>query len=154
MRLKDSTGDPAQLCAFRTAYPQLAYYAGNDHRVGEGCAAGGAGSITAGANVFPDLVKAVQEAAWRSAAADTADAQATLSEARRLLDSFPLQPATKAALTEVAGLPETAVRPPQIELTAEQRAELRAQLLARLSSAGDRTGDRPATSPPCPAWSS
>ncbi len=139
--LKDSTGDPAQLAHFRTAYPQLAYYAGNDHRVGEGCAAGGAGSITAGANVFPDLVKAVQEAAWRSAAADTADAQATLSEARRLLDSFPLQPATKAALTEVAGLPETAVRPPQIELTAEQRAELRAQLLARLP--GWRPNRRP-----------
>ncbi len=25
--LKDSTGDPAQLAHFRTAYPQLAYYA-------------------------------------------------------------------------------------------------------------------------------
>jgi 4-hydroxy-tetrahydrodipicolinate synthase len=139
--LKDSTGDPAQLAHFRAAYPQLAYYAGNDHRVGEGCAAGGAGSITAGANVFPDLVKAVQEAAWRPDAADADRAQATLSEARRLLDAFPLQPATKAALTEVAGLPETAVRPPQVELTAEQRAELRAQLLARLP--GWRPNRRP-----------
>ncbi|OQA40050.1 MAG: 4-hydroxy-tetrahydrodipicolinate synthase [Chloroflexi bacterium ADurb.Bin325] len=128
--LKDSTGDPAQLAHFRAAYPQLAYYAGNDHRVGEGCAAGGAGSITAGANVFPDLVKAAQEAAWAGRAAG--QAQATLSDARRLLDSFPLQPATKAALTEAAGLPETAVRPPQVELTAEQRAELRGELRARL----------------------
>jgi dihydrodipicolinate synthase/N-acetylneuraminate lyase len=64
-----------------------------------------------------------------------------LSEARRLLDSCPLQPATKAALAVVAGLPETAVRPPQIELTADQRAELRAQLLARLP--GWRPNRRP-----------
>lgn len=128
--LKDSTGDPSQLHHFRDAYPQLAYFAGNDHRVAEGCAAGGAGSITAGANVFPDRAAAAQQAAWSGAGID--EAQARLSAARRVLDLFPLQPATKAALAEVAGLPETAVRPPQVELTPEQRAQLR-QALKELS---------------------
>ena len=128
--LKDSTGDPAQLAHFRAAYPQLAYFAGNDHRVAEGCAAGAAGSITAGANVFPDRAAAAQQAGWSGRGIEAA--QARLSAARAALDLFPLQPATKAALAELAGLPETAVRPPQIELTVEQRAQLR-QALKELS---------------------
>lgn len=128
--LKDSTGDPAQTVHFRGAYPHLAYFAGNDHRVAEACAAGGAGSITAAANVFPDLAAAAQYAAW--AGQDAAAAQARLSAARCVLDAYPLQPATKAALVEIAGLPETTVRPPQVELTPVQRADLCAQLRARL----------------------
>jgi 4-hydroxy-tetrahydrodipicolinate synthase len=121
--VKDSTGDPAQLAHFRSAYPQLVYFAGNDHRVAESCLAGGAGSITAGANVFPHLAAETQAAAWGGGHGQAA--QARLSAARTLLDRFPLQPATKAALAEVAGLPETAVRPPQVELTPDQRAQLR-----------------------------
>lgn len=120
--IKDSTGDPTQLAHFRSAFPQLAYFAGNDHRVAEACAAGGAGSITAGANVFPDRAAAVQAAVWSGG--DGAREQERLSAARTVLDLFPLQPSTKAALAEVAGLPETAVRPPQIELSAEQRTQL------------------------------
>ena len=120
--IKDSTGDPAQLAHFRSAFPQLAYFAGNDHRVAEACAAGGAGSITAGANVFPDRAAAVQEAVWSGG--NAAQEQERLSAARNVLDLFPLQPSTKAALAEWAGLPATAVRPPQIELSAEQQTQL------------------------------
>ncbi len=118
--------DALQLRHFREAYPQLAYFAGNDHRVAEGCLAGAAGSITAGANVFPDRAAAAQETAWQGG--DVGPAQTRLSAARSVLDLFPLQPATKAALAEIAGLPETAVRPPQVELTPEQRAQLRQAL--------------------------
>lgn len=124
--LKDSTGDPAQLAHFRTAYPQLAYFAGNDHRVAEACAAGGSGSITAGANVFADRAAAAQAAGWDGR--DPQAAQGRLSAARNVLDRFPLQPATKAALAVVAGLPPTAVRPPQIELSPAQRTQLLAAL--------------------------
>lgn len=120
--IKDSTGDPAQLAHFRSAFPQLAYFAGNDHRVAEACEAGGAGSITAGANVFPDRAAAVQAAVWSGG--DAAHEQERLSAARNVLDLYPLQPSTKAALAEWAGLPATAVRPPQIELSAEQRTQL------------------------------
>lgn len=124
--LKDSTGDPAQLAHFRAAFPQLAYFAGNDHRVADSCACGGNGSITAGANVFPHFAAATQAAVWQGG--DAQAAQARLSAARMVLDMFPLQPATKAALAEVAGLPETAVRPPQVELTPAQRVQLRRAL--------------------------
>lgn len=128
--IKDSTGDAAQGEHIRAAFPWLAYFVGNDHLVGAACRAGGAGSITAGANVFPDLVGAVQAAAWGGG--DVTAAQAVLSEARSLLESCPLQPATKAILAAVAGLPPTAVRPPQVELTAEQHAALSAGLRAAL----------------------
>lgn len=128
--IKDSTGDPAQGTHLRAAFPWLVYLVGNDHLVGAACRDGGAGSITACANVFPDLAGAVQRAAWGGG--DVEAAQATLTEARTLLESYPLQPATKAALSEVADLPPTAVRPPQVELTPEQRASLLAVLRARL----------------------
>jgi 4-hydroxy-tetrahydrodipicolinate synthase len=128
--IKDSTGDPAQGEHFRTTFPWLAYFVGNDHLVGAACREGGAGSITAGANVFPALVVAVQRAAW--AGGDVAASQAVLTEARALLESCPLQPATKTALSEVAGLPPTAVRPPQVELTPEQHAAFVATLRAAL----------------------
>ncbi len=127
--LKDSTGDPAQLAHFRRAYPQLAYFAGNDHCVAAASAAGATGSITAGANIFPDMAAAAQQVRADNAVENP---QTQLSAARSLIESYPLQPATKAALAEIAGLPETAVRPPQVELTPAQRAGLRAALLAQL----------------------
>ena len=128
--IKDSTGDPAQGVHLRANFPWLAYFVGNDHLVGAACCAGGHGSITAGANVFPDLVRAVQQAAWH--AGDVDAAQATLSAARALLEAYPLQPATKAILATVANLPPTAVRPPQVELTSEQYNQLSIALAAKL----------------------
>jgi 4-hydroxy-tetrahydrodipicolinate synthase len=124
--IKDSTGDPSQGKHLRETFPALAYFAGNDHRVVEACLDHGAGSITACANVFPDLVASAQRAA--SGDGDPTLAQTRLSAARSALDAFPLQPATKAALAEIAGLPPTRVRPPQVELTPAQRAALRSAL--------------------------
>jgi 4-hydroxy-tetrahydrodipicolinate synthase len=128
--VKDSTGDPAELQRFRTGFPELIYYAGSDHRVAEACLAGGAGSISAWANVFPDLIRDVQQAAWIGH--DPAAAQARLSEARRCIDPYPMQAAVKHAVRLVAGLPATAVRPPQAELTAPERASLSAVLASKL----------------------
>ncbi len=136
--IKDSTGDPEQGHHLRSVFPGLAYFCGNDHLIGPACADGAAGSISAAANVFPDLVKAAQKAAQKAprdgetpGSAPTT-AQATLDDVRSTFERYPLQPATKAALIEVAGLPETAVRPPQVELSAAQRAELRAILGQKL----------------------
>jgi 4-hydroxy-tetrahydrodipicolinate synthase len=120
--IKDSTGDPAQGIHIRHTFPQLTYFVGNDKLVAECCLDGGAGSITACANAFPHLVRAAQTAAWGGG--NHQSAQALLSAARSLLESYPLQPATKAVLTRLAGLPSTCVRPPQVELSREQEAEL------------------------------
>ena len=137
--IKDSTGDPEQGKHIRTTFPALAYFCGNDHLIGSACADGGAGSISAAANVFPDVVKRVQAASALAAARDggtpdaLAAAQATLDDIRSTFERYPLQPATKAALVDVAGLPPTAVRPPQIELSAAQRGELRDVLAVKLT---------------------
>jgi 4-hydroxy-tetrahydrodipicolinate synthase len=124
--IKDSTGDPQQGKHLRETFPMLAYFAGNDHRVFEACQDGASGSITACANVFPNLVADVQRAALGDG--DRAAAQAKLHAARAALEAFPLQPATKAALNDIAGLRPTAVRPPQVELTPDERAELQSTL--------------------------
>jgi 4-hydroxy-tetrahydrodipicolinate synthase len=124
--IKDSTGDPAEGQRLRGHFPQLAYFVGNDRLVAEACQAGAAGSITAGANAFPDLVVAVQRAVRTGG--DVAGTQARLSAARAMLESCPLQPATKSVVSEVAGLPPTAVRPPQAELTPAQLEDLRTTL--------------------------
>ena len=128
--IKDSTGDSAEGRRIRTKFPRLAYFVGNDRLVTEACLEGGAGSITAAANVFPDLVAAVQQGVWSNGDAETA--QTVLSAARALLERQPLQPATKAALTEITDLPPTAVRPPQAELSPTQLADLQIALRASL----------------------
>jgi 4-hydroxy-tetrahydrodipicolinate synthase len=131
--IKDSTGDPEQGRHIRSTFPALAYFCGNDHLVGPACADGGAGSISAAANVFPDVVKAAQVAARDGGAATTlAAAQAALDDVRNTFERYPLQPATKAALNDVAGLPQTAVRPPQVELSPAARTELRVILAEKL----------------------
>jgi 4-hydroxy-tetrahydrodipicolinate synthase len=128
--IKDSTGDDAEGRRLREGFPALAYFAGNDHRIGEACRAGGAGSISSTANVFPDLVAAVQRAAWHGG--DLEAAQAALSAARRVMESYPLQAATKYALSVVAEFPFAPVRPPQAELSPEQKTQLRQDLLTQL----------------------
>lgn len=128
--IKDSSGDAAQGRHFREAFPRLAYYAGNDHRVAEAALDGAAGSITVCANVFPDLVAAVQQAA--AGRGDPLRAQARLSAVRSLLEAYPLQAVTKAVLSHVAGLPPTTVRPPQVALSPAQLAELQAALPSAL----------------------
>jgi dihydrodipicolinate synthase/N-acetylneuraminate lyase len=78
-------------------------------------------------------VKTAQVAARDGGTATAlAAAQATLDDVRSAFERYPLQPATKSALSDVAGLPQTAVRPPQVELSAAQRAELRAILAEKL----------------------
>ncbi len=128
--VKDSTGDPAELQRFRTNFPQLAYFVGSDHLVAQACLAGGVGSISSSANVFPDLVQAVQRAVREGR--DPAEAQARLSAARASLDGYPMHAAVKYEVHLWTGLPLMAVRPPQPELSEEEKAKLRAEFSAGL----------------------
>ena len=58
---------------------------------------------------------------------DPAPIQARLNEVRGWLERSPsMHAATKFLLTRFAGLPQTALRPPLIELNDAQRAELAA----------------------------
>jgi 4-hydroxy-tetrahydrodipicolinate synthase len=124
--IKDSTGDEQQGRLMRSQLTGLRYFVGNDLLVAAACADGASGSITAAANVAPDLVASVQRAA-RVGQAESPAAD-RLCALRALLDRFPLQAATKAALELLANLPSTTVRPPQSELDQEGRSALFAAL--------------------------
>ncbi len=84
--VKDSTGSLKNIAAFLEARPGFQVLVGTDHLVAEGLAAGAAGSITAGGNVFPTAVTAVYQAAPGTA---RTLAQSELSSLRRVLESAP-----------------------------------------------------------------
>jgi len=91
--------------------------------------AGGAGCITAGANVNPHGIDEVHRN-WQSGEAETV--QAKIDATRAILQSQgSMIPALKATIAHYANDPEwRTVRPPLIELTHEERAVLLSALFA------------------------
>ncbi len=84
-----------------------------------------AGTITAGGNLVPDLLQGVRQAVL--AGQDPTTIQERLNEVRGWLERSPsMHAATKFLLTLFAGLPQTAVRPPLVDLNEAQRAGLAA----------------------------
>ena len=124
--VKDSTGDAASTCSFIKTFPDKLVFTGNDHRMAEGLRDGAVGCISGHANVFAAQVVQV----WRDfkKGADTADAQFGLSALADQFDELPARAATKYAL-HLCGLPRTFVRPPEVELTDEQKAILTERLM-------------------------
>ena len=98
------------------------YLAGNDKLVAKCLAEGGTGSITACANVVPDLVARIKA---------KPDQQAKLNSVRGMLEKFGLMPAVKAILRKKS-FGEYVTRPPLVGLE-ETKAE---QLFAMLNMFG------------------
>jgi 4-hydroxy-tetrahydrodipicolinate synthase len=122
--VKDSSGDWSNTQAMieQFAADGFQVYAGSEHFLLQTLRAGGAGCISATANVNPGPIAALAKA-WQ---ADGADArQAALTETRKLFERFPMIPALKAAAARYSGLEQWArVRPPLVELNAQQRQAL------------------------------
>jgi 4-hydroxy-tetrahydrodipicolinate synthase len=114
--LKDSGNDFAYTRSVIEAVPKLHVYSGSEKMLSQNLAAGGAGCITATANV--------NAAALARVAADpTPDAQAALDDVRSRYDALPIIPALKEAMARKD--PEwRRLRPPLVELTEDQRAQL------------------------------
>jgi 4-hydroxy-tetrahydrodipicolinate synthase len=91
--------------------------------------AGGAGCITAGANVNPHGIDKVYRN-WQSPDADAL--QASIDKVRQILQSqVSMIPALKATIAHYADDRDwQVVRPPLVELTLEQRAMLVSDLVA------------------------
>jgi len=104
--VKDSSGDPGELRRLSRRFSSGAYLVGNDRLVSACREAGAAGSITAAANVVPDLVLA----AW-----DNPARQPELDRVREVLERFGLIPAAKAFLRR-SGMGAFRVRPPLTDL--------------------------------------
>lgn len=127
--LKDSGGDVGTTARFARAFVgRLEVFVGSDSLVAEAHRAGAVGAITALANVVPDLVAAVRRAILGGGDADAA--QAALDRVRTAARAWPMPAALKAALSILAGLPRTSVRPPHVDLTPEEVHALETDLLA------------------------
>lgn len=122
--IKDSGGDLGRTIALMRAVPGLIVLSGGDGTIAAALRAGVNGVVSALANFVPERVEAV-----RAAIASGRDGEAEqdlLSELRRITKAVPQRGALKALVAAVAGLPRSAVRPPQADLTeAEAEAVVR-----------------------------
>jgi 4-hydroxy-tetrahydrodipicolinate synthase len=124
--LKDSSRDPDGLRTFIRRYPSLRIFCGSDNLADFAYASGAAGTISVMANLMPDLIQDVRRVAGKEEAEPL---QARLTQARQRLAAYPTQAAVKYALHQIAGLPEAATRPPNVELSPEQKAALSQDLV-------------------------
>ena len=129
--MKDSGGDWNNTRAFLDAYARDGFdvFPGAETFLLQGMRHGGAGCISATANTNPGPIARLF-ATWQAADADAQ--QARLDEIRTTFAKYPMIPALKAAIAHYGGDPAwSKVRPPLVELTAEQGRALIADLDAR-----------------------
>lgn len=126
--VKDSAGDWARTSEFITRFPQLRIFAGSD-RIALNCyTSGGAGCISGGANPFPEVVARVRDTVLNGSYDESKDAQRRLSQMIEISSKYPLIGSSKSILAN-RGLPRLGVRPPLINLSAEQENRLLRELI-------------------------
>jgi len=124
--MKDSSGDRKNLEAVLAAFPGFGYFAGNETLLLAALRAGGAGCISATANVNARAIDHLFQS-WQSDDADSI--QASLDEVRGVVQRYPLVPALKKIISHYAGDPEwNRLRPPLVELDEADGEKLVADL--------------------------
>src|ERR1017187_3524464 len=126
--LKDSSGDWNNTAAVLDAFASTGFdvFAGSEVFLLSNMRHGGAGSISATANVNPAAIHRVFEN-WREPDADRMQEQITAT--RAVLQKYPMIPALKAIVARGFADAEWAtVRPPLVELTAGQCESLASEL--------------------------
>jgi 4-hydroxy-tetrahydrodipicolinate synthase len=134
--IKDSSGDwnNTKSLLERFAPRGFAVFAGSESFLLATLRGGGAGCITALANVNPGAIATLHRC-WQDADADAR--QAALDAVRGAFQKFPMIAALKAAIAHHAHDDAwLAVRPPLVRLSAEQRAALLASVPAGFSMPG------------------
>ena len=125
--IKDSSGDWAHTEALNElGIEDFRVFCGSESFLLKNMQAGGAGCISATANVNPAAIKALYDR-WQSA--DAGQLQASLDAIRGIFQSRPMIPALKAA-TAIYGDDPTwfRVRPPLLPLAEDQREAMRQEL--------------------------
>ena len=126
--MKDSGGEWSNTKAFLDAFAKSGFdvFAGSETFLLQNMRHGGAGCISATANVHPGPIARLFDS-WRAADADTQ--QARLDVIRGVFQKFPMIPALKSAIAHHGGDAGWAtVRPPLVALTAAQANALTAEL--------------------------
>ena len=122
--MKDSSGDWSNTQAFLDAFATSGFdvFAGSETFLLRTMRGGGAGCISATANVHPGPIARLHDT-WQAADADAQ--QARLDEIRGVFAKFPMLPGLKAAIAHYGhGAPWATVRPPLVALTGEQARAL------------------------------
>jgi 4-hydroxy-tetrahydrodipicolinate synthase len=128
--VKDSSGEWANTKAMLDRqWPNFAVFSGNETTLLDNLRGGGAGCISATANVNPGAIARLCRE-WREPGAETR--QAKLTDLRLAIAGFPMIPALKEIVARYSRDPAWAtVRPPLVPLTAEERTALLAALAER-----------------------
>ena len=126
--MKDSGGDWKNTQAFLDAFAQSGFdvFAGSETFLLQNMRNGGAGCISATANVNPGPIARLFDT-WQAVGSDAQ--QARLDEIRGVFAKFPMIPALKAAIAHYGNdAPWGTVRPPLVDLTPVQAEALVAEL--------------------------
>ena len=126
--VKDSSGNWDNTAAMLRQFQPHGFdvFAGSENFLLANMRGGGAGCITATGNVNPGPIVQLYKT-WQNADAD--DQQQRLDATRAAFAQFTLIPAMKAAIAWKSGREDwRVVRPPLVELTAEQRLKLQTSL--------------------------
>ena len=126
--MKDSSGDWKNTATMLAEFQPQGFdvFAGSETFLLATLRGGGVGCITATGNVNPGPIVALHRH-WQDADADAR--QAGLDATRGVFQQFPMIPAMKAAIAWKSGNDAwRTVRPPLVELNAEQRTALQAAL--------------------------
>jgi 4-hydroxy-tetrahydrodipicolinate synthase len=125
--VKDSSGDWNNTLAYLDNFGHgFDVFPGSESFLLRGMRHGGAGCISATANVNPAAIAQLFDT-WSTADADAQ--QARLDEIRGIFARHPMIPALKTAIAHYGGNESwTTVRPPLVELTAEQKNSLIGEL--------------------------
>ena len=121
--IKDSSGDWNNTQALiDRKWDDFRVFAGSETFLLQTMRAGGAGCISATANINPVAIHQLY-AGWQSAAADSL--QQGLDDFRQLMQRYPMVPALKAAISRYTRDTEWGtVRPPLVELASDQYQNL------------------------------
>jgi 4-hydroxy-tetrahydrodipicolinate synthase len=127
--MKDSSGDFASMKAVIERFPGFKVYCGSERLLLATMRAGGAGCISATANVNPAAISGLQRG-WQAENADIV--QDELAAIRAIFESYPMIAALKAAAARFGAAESFArVRPPLTPLTQDQAEALAASLRAK-----------------------
>jgi 4-hydroxy-tetrahydrodipicolinate synthase len=120
--MKDSSGDRAHLESVLRAFPGFGMFAGNETLLLANMRAGGAGCISATANVNPKAIDRLFQC-WRNEDAEAI--QASLNDVRLAVQQFTLVPALKKIVSHYGADPEwNRLRPPLVELAEAEGRKL------------------------------
>jgi len=122
--LKDSSGDWSNTKAVLDQFAKSGFevFPGSEVFLLDGLRNGGVGCITATGNVNPGPIDKVYRN-WQGPEAD--QLQANITATRKVVQSVPMIPALKAIIAQYGNDPGfVTVRPPLVELTADERTKL------------------------------